>query len=215
MRAAACTSERPRYFVPARRPAKPVHAVRRTGPLGPNFNYVAPYVLRGGDVVQVVVANPQTYPHPMHLHGHRFQVLACGRGAWDGNAQTLPPAPVQRDVVAVPPRGYAVLRFRADNPGVWSFHCHIDVHLAAGMAVTLVEDPAALQRAQPFPAAAAAAAAAERLCLAQPGAVRGSVGSARGDCAGRAVDGLQNASDCNTIWNTDPRPWGALVAPPS
>lgn len=40
-----------------------------------------------------------------------------------------------RDTVQIPSRGYAVLRFRADNPGVWLFHCHILWHLATGMAM--------------------------------------------------------------------------------
>ncbi|KAJ5774945.1 hypothetical protein N7457_009841 [Penicillium paradoxum] len=40
-----------------------------------------------------------------------------------------------RDTVNIPSRGYAVLRFRADNPGVWLLHCHIIWHLATGMAM--------------------------------------------------------------------------------
>ncbi|KAJ5578572.1 multicopper oxidase-domain-containing protein [Penicillium hispanicum] len=49
-----------------------------------------------------------------------------------------------RDTVQIPSRGYAVLRFRADNPGVWLFHCHILWHLATGMAmlVDVQGDPA-------------------------------------------------------------------------
>ena len=42
-----------------------------------------------------------------------------------------------RDTVQIPSRGYAVLRFRADNPGVWLFHCHILWHLATGMAMLI------------------------------------------------------------------------------
>jgi FtsP/CotA-like multicopper oxidase with cupredoxin domain len=42
---------------------------------------------------------------------------------------------VLRDTVQIPRRGYAVLRFRADNPGVWLFHCHVMWHLAGGMAM--------------------------------------------------------------------------------
>lgn len=42
-----------------------------------------------------------------------------------------------RDTVQIPSRGYAVLRFRADNPGVWLFHCHILWHLATGMAMVM------------------------------------------------------------------------------
>ncbi|KAJ5131343.1 CAZyme family AA1 [Penicillium bovifimosum] len=51
-----------------------------------------------------------------------------------------------RDTVNIPSRGYAVLRFRADNPGVWLFHCHIPWHFATGMAmiVDVQGDPAGL-----------------------------------------------------------------------
>ncbi|RLM00270.1 hypothetical protein CFD26_108544 [Aspergillus turcosus] len=44
---------------------------------------------------------------------------------------------VLRDTVQIPSRGYAVLRFRAENPGVWLFHCHILWHLANGMAMVV------------------------------------------------------------------------------
>ena len=46
-----------------------------------------------------------------------------------------------RDTVIVPSLGYLVIRFRADNPGAWLFHCHIDLHLVTGMAVTIIESP--------------------------------------------------------------------------
>jgi hypothetical protein len=36
--------------------------------------------------------------------------------------------PVRRDTVTVPAQGWTVIRFRADNPGVWMFHCHIEWH---------------------------------------------------------------------------------------
>ncbi|KAJ5365689.1 hypothetical protein N7517_008575, partial [Penicillium concentricum] len=42
-----------------------------------------------------------------------------------------------RDTVRIPSRGYAVLRFRADNPGVWLFHCHMLWHSATGMAMLI------------------------------------------------------------------------------
>lgn len=44
---------------------------------------------------------------------------------------------VLRDTVQIPTRGYAVLRFRAENPGVWLFHCHVLWHLANGMAMVV------------------------------------------------------------------------------
>lgn len=51
-----------------------------------------------------------------------------------------------RDTVQIPSRGYAVLRFRADNPGVWLLHCHVAWHAATGMGMLLdvQGDPAGL-----------------------------------------------------------------------
>ncbi|KAJ6768199.1 LACCASE [Salix koriyanagi] len=49
--------------------------------------------------------------------------------------------PPMRNTVAVPVNGWAVIRFVADNPGVWLMHCHLDVHIAWGLAMAfLVED---------------------------------------------------------------------------
>lgn len=52
----------------------------------------------------------------------------------------------RRDTVQIPRRGYVVLRFRADNPGVWLLHCHLLWHLAGGMAmlVDVMGDPQGL-----------------------------------------------------------------------
>nr|CAB3474823.1 unnamed protein product [Digitaria exilis] len=43
--------------------------------------------------------------------------------------------PQERNTVAVPTGGWAVIRFVADNPGMWFMHCHIDSHLAIGLAM--------------------------------------------------------------------------------
>ena len=53
---------------------------------------------------------------------------------------------MRRDTVLVRPNGNLVLRFRADNPGVWLFHCHIEWHVASGLVATLIEDPLGLQK---------------------------------------------------------------------
>lgn len=45
--------------------------------------------------------------------------------------------PPKKDTVYIPRMGYAVLRFRADNPGIWFFHCHILWHQGTGMAMAL------------------------------------------------------------------------------
>lgn len=45
--------------------------------------------------------------------------------------------PPIKDTVDVPAGGYTVLRFLADNPGVWMFHCHIEWHVEMGMSILL------------------------------------------------------------------------------
>ncbi|KAK2747994.1 hypothetical protein FQN57_001585 [Myotisia sp. PD_48] len=102
--------------------------------------------------VDLIVNNLDEGPHPFHLHGHNFYVLSLfestlGWGSYNPwephlNPSSAPPydfnKAILRDTVQIPRRGHAVLRFRADNPGIWLFHCHIQWHLASGMAM-LVE----------------------------------------------------------------------------
>jgi iron transport multicopper oxidase len=90
--------------------------------------------------------------HPFHLHGHAFQVVYRSEeeaGAYLGN-ETFAPLPMRRDTVLVKPNGNMVLRFRADNPGVWLFHCHIEWHVASGLVATMIEAPLALQKILPL-----------------------------------------------------------------
>ncbi|XP_060065507.1 uncharacterized protein LOC132545853 [Ylistrum balloti] len=47
----------------------------------------------------------------------------------------------QKDTVIVPTHGYVVIRFKADNPGAWFFHCHIDLHNTNGMGMVIIESP--------------------------------------------------------------------------
>jgi FtsP/CotA-like multicopper oxidase with cupredoxin domain len=66
--------------------------------------------------------------HPMHLHGHYFKVVAVNGQRFDGAI---------RDTVLVPPMAAVTIRFDADNPGTWAFHCHHIYHMNAGMMGTL------------------------------------------------------------------------------
>ena len=43
--------------------------------------------------------------------------------------------PPMRTGVNVPAMGYVVVRFKADNPGIWMFHCHILSHMIEGQAL--------------------------------------------------------------------------------
>ncbi|BDD62312.1 ferroxidase fet3 [Monascus purpureus] len=118
-------------------------------------------VLNHNDVVELVLNNADSGAHPFHLHGHNFQVIDRypGYGAdffsladntdpllYDPNNHTaFPTYPARRDTFVLPPMGYYVIRFVADNPGVWIFHCHIDWHLAQGLGMLMVEAPQQIQ----------------------------------------------------------------------
>ncbi|KAK3083782.1 hypothetical protein FSP39_003158 [Pinctada imbricata] len=54
--------------------------------------------------------------------------------------------PPRKDTVIVPSGGYVVIRIRADNPGLWIMHCHIQLHSADGMALVLNESFANLPK---------------------------------------------------------------------
>lgn len=102
------------------------------------------------EVVEMVINNGDPGKHPFHLHGHVFQLVkrsAEGEGDFDPAADwTAPENPMRRDVIQVPPQGHAVIRYVADNPGVWLFHCHIEWHVISGLTSTIVEAPDLLQQ---------------------------------------------------------------------
>ncbi|KAF4543877.1 putative multicopper oxidase protein [Lasiodiplodia theobromae] len=69
--------------------------------------------------VYFVIETAQGVPHPFHLHGHDFWVLAAGTGTYS-DAVTLNTAnPPRRDVATLPASGYVVIAFYTDNPGAW------------------------------------------------------------------------------------------------
>nr|KAG5686608.1 hypothetical protein BaRGS_006282 [Batillaria attramentaria] len=45
--------------------------------------------------------------------------------------------PIRKDTIIVPTGGYVVVRIKADNPGMWYMHCHIEMHHLSGMALML------------------------------------------------------------------------------
>ncbi|KAJ4750045.1 Laccase [Rhynchospora pubera] len=79
--------------------------------------------------------------HPMHLHGHRFYVVGSGFGNF--NNQTDPLSynlvdPPLMSTIGVPKNGWATIRFREANPGVWFMHCHVDRHMIWGMDAVFI-----------------------------------------------------------------------------
>jgi Putative multicopper oxidases len=84
--------------------------------------------VKEGERVELVISNTTRMSHPMHLHGHVFEVTEI-----DG--QKI--AGAKRDTILVPPKSTIKVVFDANNPGVWAYHCHILYHLATGMFTVL------------------------------------------------------------------------------
>ncbi|KAL1368514.1 hypothetical protein HN51_022667 [Arachis hypogaea] len=92
--------------------------------------------------VQIVLQNTAILGaenHPIHVHGFNFYVLAQGFGNYNASVDESEFNFVNlqvRNTIAVPVGGWAVIRFRADNPGIWLVHCHLENHLPWGLAMT-------------------------------------------------------------------------------
>jgi FtsP/CotA-like multicopper oxidase with cupredoxin domain len=80
--------------------------------------------------VEIVFANLTGMSHPMHIHGHVFEVTKI-------NGIPVNNGPL-RDTVLVFPGTSVTVQFDANNPGNWLLHCHMIYHQAAGM-MTLVD----------------------------------------------------------------------------
>ena len=92
---------------------------------------VTPLMISKGQRVVIEMVNRSMMAHPMHLHGHAFQVTALNG---------TPVTGAVRDTVLVPPMGSITIAFDADNPGRWVFHCHNLYHMMTGM-ITEVRYP--------------------------------------------------------------------------
>ena len=75
-----------------------------------------------GERVRINLINDSMMSHPIHLHGHFFE-LVTGKGAFSPRKHT----------VLVQPGGTASFDFTADALGDWAFHCHMLYHMHAGM----------------------------------------------------------------------------------
>jgi FtsP/CotA-like multicopper oxidase with cupredoxin domain len=95
---------------------------------GLSWPQVNPLVVEKGTRVEILLKNETSMSHPMHLHGHVFQVTAVDGKLINGAI---------RDTVLVMPNSSVTIALNADNPGVWPFHCHILYHLEAGMLTVL------------------------------------------------------------------------------
>jgi len=107
-------------------------------------------------VVDIVVKNGDAGKHPLyvpllasprhvvvellshsHIHGHKFQIVSRGDDYTSDDPTLNPPLtegqanPLRRDTIQLLSMQAATLRFVADNPGAWLFHCHIDWHFSS------------------------------------------------------------------------------------
>uniref|UniRef100_A0ACD5XUI2 Uncharacterized protein n=1 Tax=Avena sativa TaxID=4498 RepID=A0ACD5XUI2_AVESA len=106
------------------------------------------YRLAFDSVVDVVLQNSnmlnnKSESHPWHLHGHDFWVLGHGDGKFNPAADAWRlmdvKDPIMKNTVPLHPDGWTAIRFHANNPGVWLFHCHIEAHVFMGMGVVFEE----------------------------------------------------------------------------
>ncbi|EHK48959.1 uncharacterized protein TrAtP1_000467 [Trichoderma atroviride] len=115
------------------------------------------FVLQKGEIVQIVVNNLDSGRHPVHLHGHAFQAIhrseeEAGTFADENLSESdFISVPMRRDTLVMWPNGNIVMRFKADNPGIWLFHCHLEWHVASGLLATFVEAPLDIQKQLTIP----------------------------------------------------------------
>jgi FtsP/CotA-like multicopper oxidase with cupredoxin domain len=91
-----------------------------------------PLSIKQGQRVVLEMVNRSPMAHPMHLHGHHFQVVGLNGAALHGAV---------RDTVLVPIDGAVTVAFDADNPGWWLLHCHNLFHMASGMMTEVSYGP--------------------------------------------------------------------------
>lgn len=83
-----------------------------------------PITATSGERVELTFHNMSMMGHPMHLHGHAFQVVNLNGRAIDG---------ALRDTVYVPPMAMVTVALDAGEPARWMLHCHHMPHLSTGM----------------------------------------------------------------------------------
>jgi len=96
--------------------------------------------MKSGERVGIAFTNSTTMGHPMHLHGHDFQVVEIDGEKLSG---------AMRDTLMVPPGSKMTVAFDGDNIGVWPMHCHLLYHLDTGMFTVIKYDGADTKFWQP------------------------------------------------------------------
>jgi FtsP/CotA-like multicopper oxidase with cupredoxin domain len=91
---------------------------------GQTWGKHSPVTAKTGERVEIMFHNMSMMAHPMHLHGHAFQVVGVGQSRIAGAV---------RDTVHVPPMGMVTVAVDAGEAARWMLHCHHMPHLSTGM----------------------------------------------------------------------------------
>lgn len=89
---------------------------------GVEFGKLTPVHFQYGERLRVILHNDTMMTHPMHLHG-MWSELEAPDGTFLARRHTLPVQPAQRISFLV----------TADALGRWAWHCHLMLHMDAGM----------------------------------------------------------------------------------
>ncbi|TNY21325.1 laccase [Rhodotorula diobovata] len=117
----------------------------------------AQHILNRGEVMDLMVINFDANAHPFHLHGFNFQVTRVATDVTSSDPLLNPPHtlgaanPMRRDTIIVPAGGAVNIAWQAYNPGAWVFHCHIQWHMEAGLAVVFMTDVLGAQQSMTLP----------------------------------------------------------------
>lgn len=93
---------------------------------GEPYSRTNPLQIRLGERPTLTFDNTTMMYHPIHLHGHTFQMI---------KANGTPAA--RKDTIIVLPNQKSTAVLVADNPGLWQLHCHNTYHQVAGMQTRL------------------------------------------------------------------------------
>lgn len=114
-------------------PAQATHELVLSGSMAPyiwtingaTYDRAQPLMVDAGQAVRLRLSNMSMMSHPVHLHGHTFQIGAAGGPG------------ARMDTLLLAPMVRAEVSLEADNPGKWMLHCHNAYHAEAGMMTRL------------------------------------------------------------------------------
>lgn len=95
---------------------------------GQEWPYIKPFIVKPHERVEMVFNNKSSMAHPMHFHGHEFQITEINGKKIAGR---------RGDTINVLPHTTVKVVFDTDNPGIWMLHCHILYHQKGGMMTTI------------------------------------------------------------------------------